>query len=166
MFSVRDQQRPPMLGLAHLEGAQRKAVAGQMLLRDGVPAAVLDGHPRFLADGFEADVDACLLLRRERDLAPGEAEPIARRPMGDAADLKDVAVGKRGYEAAILTRLETEFAIATRRQLEKLIWAPPKANVINESVEAIARTGGYAERDDDGGRHFRFFSTWALNDAS
>ena len=69
-----------MLALAHLEDSKWEAMAGHVLLRDGVPAAMLDGNPRIIAYRFEADVYVCSLVGGERALAPSEGQPLSRRP--------------------------------------------------------------------------------------
>lgn len=46
-----------MLGLAHLENAEREAMPRRVLLWNGVPAAVLDGNACLLAGRFEPDFD-------------------------------------------------------------------------------------------------------------
>ena len=51
------EQRAPVLRLAHLERLQRETVARHMLLRDRIPAAMLDRHARFVADRLEAHLD-------------------------------------------------------------------------------------------------------------
>src|SRR6516165_2889183 len=47
-----EQQLPP-LGVATQENGLRKTMAGGMVLRNGVPADVLDGHPCLFADRIE-----------------------------------------------------------------------------------------------------------------
>ena len=58
-----------------------------MALRDGVPAAMLDGHPRFTAHRLEPDIDLGRLILAEARQAPGERQPFARQPVADRADL-------------------------------------------------------------------------------
>ena len=74
-----------------LRGLQREAVAGDMFLRDGVPAAMGDGDAGVLADGLEGDLDFGDLVRCESRLAPGEGEAVGTVPGGDAADFEDLA---------------------------------------------------------------------------
>src|SRR5882762_5731934 len=77
-----------------------------------VPCAVLDRHPRFRANGLEANLDLGGLLRGEIRLAPGEHQPFAWLPDGNASDLKRSAVFERRDQAASLAGLEGEAAIA------------------------------------------------------
>ena len=91
----RRQAGVPVLALALLEKWKREAVAGDMILRNAVPAAVFDGDAGFVADGFEADVDFGCVLRPEGGLTPANDQPFARRPDADVADLEYLAVGQR-----------------------------------------------------------------------
>jgi hypothetical protein len=71
-FTEGAEQGAPMFSPAHLRGGKRKAVAGCVILRDRVPAAMLDGDAGFLTHRFEANIDVSYLFRRERALAPSE----------------------------------------------------------------------------------------------
>src|SRR5262245_43346156 len=73
----RDKQCAPVFGLRALEQHQLEAVTCGMVLRDRVPAAVLDRHARLVPHRFEAHVKLCRLSRRECRLTPGEREPLA-----------------------------------------------------------------------------------------
>ena len=66
-----------MFGLSALEQHQLEAVACDMILRDLVPAAMLDRHARLIAHRFEADVELCRLAGGECRLTPCECEPFA-----------------------------------------------------------------------------------------
>lgn len=154
-----------MLAEPHLKYAQREAVPRYMLLRDGVPTAVLNGHARFLADRFETNLDVGHLLRRERRLAPGERKALAGRPGGDAANLEHASVRQRCDETPAFTRLEAQFTVAARRELEKFVRAPPGADLLREDVERFDRRCFHAQRDNDGA-HFRLRSICALNEES
>ena len=163
----RGKQRAPVLCLAHLERLQGEAVAGDMLLRDGVPATMLDRHTRlFFANGLEADLDVRGLVRREGPLPPVEREPLALDPSADAADLEGVAVRQVGDEPAVFARLKAKLAITTRRELEESIGFPPEPDLSGEDVKCLLRRRLHTQRDNDRGGHFRFFSICALNDES
>ena len=47
--------------------------------RNLIEAAVLDADPGFVADGFEANLDFCVKIKREACLAPAEHQPVRRR---------------------------------------------------------------------------------------
>ena len=154
-----------MLAQAHLRCAKWKAVAGGVVLGNGVPAAMLDRDASFIADRLEADLDIRDLTRGERGLAPGEREPLGRRPRGDAADLEHLAVRQFSDEASAFAQLETQFAVVAWRELEQAVGPPPCGYILREGVECALRRSLHAQRDDDGAQGF-FFSTCALNDAS
>src|SRR6516225_2979670 len=82
----RGKQHPPVFGLAALEQHQLKAVTRDMILRDLVPAAMRDRHARLLADRLETHIKLGRLPAGECRLTPGEREPFAGLPDGDAAD--------------------------------------------------------------------------------
>src|SRR5262245_11927965 len=95
------KKRTPVLGLPHLESPERETVAGDVLLRNGIPAPVLHRDPRFIPNGFETNFDAGGLIGCERRLAPGEGEPLAGRPGGDAADLEFLAAGQGRHQTLL-----------------------------------------------------------------
>src|SRR3982074_2575642 len=70
----RGKQHAPVFSLSALEQHQLKAVACDMILRDLVPAAMLDRHPRLVPHGFEADVKLGRLAGGECRLTPGECQ--------------------------------------------------------------------------------------------
>src|SRR5690242_6843145 len=107
------KQRPPVLGLAHLERLQRKTVTRHVFLRDRVPATMLDRHPRLvLTHRLEAHIDMRGLFRRKGALPPAEGKPLARRPNTDAPDLKRPPVGHICDKPPALARLKAQFPIA------------------------------------------------------
>jgi hypothetical protein len=164
-FTEGAEQGAPMFSQAHLRGGKRKAVAGCVILRDRVPAAMLDGDARFLIHGFESDIDVRDLVGRKRRLAPGESKPFAWRPSCDTADLEVFAVGQRRDEATILAWLEAQRAVAARRELEQAAGPPPGCDLLRENVKRLFGRRFHAKRYDNGA-HFRFFSTCALKEAS
>src|ERR1700746_1211972 len=103
-----------------------------MILRDLVPAAVLDRHPRLLPHRFEAYVKLCRLAGGERRLTPGEREPFTGLPDGDAADLELFSVRQRRDQPPALPRLEAKLAVAARRQREQGMRPPPFADLLGE----------------------------------
>ena len=109
-----------MLAEAHLRRRQGKAVPCDVLLRDRVPTAVLDGDARFIRDGFETNFHSCHLLWSERGLAPGECEQLAWTPGRDVADLEGFAAGEVGDEPPAFAGLEPQYAITAPYRLR---WA-------------------------------------------
>src|SRR6266481_4044878 len=91
----RGKQPAPVFSLSALEQHQLKAVTCDMILRDLVPAAMLDCHARLVPRRFEAHVNLCRLAGGECRVTPGECEPFARLPDGDAADLELFSVRQR-----------------------------------------------------------------------
>lgn len=154
-----------MPGLAHLKDLQRKAVTGDMLLGNRVPAPMFDGNTGLVADRLEPDLNVRDLIRRKRCLPPAEREPLAGQPGRDAADLEGFAVWQIRHEPPAFTRLETQNAITARRELKQPVRPPPRGNLLREHIERLARRRLHAQRDDHRA-HLRFCSTRALNDAS
>lgn len=142
-----------------LRRLKREAVAGDMAVRDGVPAAVGDSDAGVFAGGPERDFDGCDLIRRDVCLAPGEGEALAALPFGDAADLEDLAGGKRGDQAFAV--LETQRAVAARGELEKGAGAPGYSNIVRTRIKFLFRCGRNVDGDEDSA-HLRFFSICVL----
>jgi hypothetical protein len=94
----RCKHHPPVFSLSALEQHQLKAVTCDMILRDLVPAAMLDRHARLVPHRFEAHVKLCRLAGCECRLTPSECEPFARLPDGDATDLELFSVRQRRDE--------------------------------------------------------------------
>src|SRR5262245_27814840 len=90
-----DKQPAPAFRLPALEQHQLKAVTCDVILRDRVPAAMLVGHARLVPHRFEANVKLRRLASGECRVTPGEREPFARLPDGDAADLELFSVRQR-----------------------------------------------------------------------
>src|SRR5689334_2099376 len=88
----RGEQHAPVFGQLALEQHERKAMTCDVVLRDLVPAAMLDRDARLFAQRFEAHVELRRLAGRECRLAPCQREPFAGLPDGDAADLELPAV--------------------------------------------------------------------------
>jgi hypothetical protein len=65
----RGQQPAPVFSLSALKQHQLKAVTSDMILRDLVPAAMLDCHPRLVLHSFEAHLKVCQLTGGECRLA-------------------------------------------------------------------------------------------------
>ena len=105
------QERPPVLGLPQLEDVQRKAVARHVVLRNGVPTAMFDGNPRLIASRLEPHFDVRHLVSRERPLAPGERQSLARRPSRDAANLERFAIRQIRHQPPAFARLEPQFTV-------------------------------------------------------
>jgi hypothetical protein len=57
----RRKQPAPVFSLSALKQHQLKAVTCDMILRDLIPAVMLDGHPRLVPHRFEAHVKLCRL---------------------------------------------------------------------------------------------------------
>src|SRR5215469_4221215 len=68
-----EQQLPP-LGVATQKNGVRKTMAGGMVLRNGVPANVLDRHPCLFADRIEPYLNLRDLIGCEAGLPPCEGE--------------------------------------------------------------------------------------------
>src|SRR5262245_54660408 len=103
----RGEQRAPVFGLPALKQHQLEAVTGDVALWDRVPAAMLHRHARLTPHRFETHVELCRLAGRECRLTPGEGEPFAGLPDGDAADLELLAVRQRRDEPPAFAGLET-----------------------------------------------------------
>ena len=58
------------------------AMAGGMVLRNRVPAVMLDRDPGLRADRLDANLGPGGLIRREARLTLGEGEQLARSPPG------------------------------------------------------------------------------------
>src|SRR5215831_10186045 len=112
------KQRAPVFGLSALEQHQLKAVTCDMILRDLVPAAMLDRHARLLPHRFEAHVNLCRLAGGECRLTPIELEPFSGLPDGDATHLELFSVRQRRDKPPAFPRLEAKMAVAARRQRE------------------------------------------------
>src|SRR5215467_380656 len=137
-----------------------------MILRDRVPAAVLDRHACLVPHRFEAHVQPCRLAGSEGRVTPGEYEPFARFPEDHAADLEFFPVRQRGNKPPAFPRLEAKLAVAARRQREQGVRPPPFANLRGEGFKRLQRCRADPDRNDDGGGHFRFFSTCTLKPES
>src|SRR3982074_1592716 len=96
----RGKQPAPVFSLSALEQHQLKAVACDMILRDLVPAAMLDCHARLIPHRFEAHVKLGRLAGGECSVTPSECEPFARLPDDDAADLELVPICQPRNEAS------------------------------------------------------------------
>jgi len=97
-----------------LEQHELKAMTCDMILRDLVPAAMLDRHARLVAHRFEAHVKLRRLAGGECCLTPCECEPFAGLPDGDVADLELCSVRQRRNEPPAFPRLEAKVAVAAR----------------------------------------------------
>src|SRR5262245_66543044 len=137
-----------------------------MILRNVVPAAMLDCHARLVPHRFEAHVKLCRLAGGECRLTPSECEPFARLPDGDAADLELFSVRKRRDEPPAFPRLEAKMAVAARRQGEQGVGPPPFTDLLGEGFKCPQRRRADPDRDNDRRGHFRFFSTCALKPES
>src|SRR5262245_31406162 len=74
------KQHSPPIGEAPLKDRQRDTVACGVALGDRIPAEVLDGDPRLLADIVEADVQLGTLIRREALVTPSHDQTARRVP--------------------------------------------------------------------------------------
>src|SRR3546814_6198927 len=139
-----------MLAQSPLEQHQLEAVPGGRALRDRIPAGMLDGHAGFVAHRFEAYLDLGRLSGREARQTPAEGEVFAGRPAPHRADLPFLAVGEAGDEAAAGSLgVETERAVALRRERKERVARPPAADVAGKDGEGRQRPRGDAQRDDD-----------------
>jgi hypothetical protein len=64
------QQVSPVFCEVELSVLEGEAVTGDVVLRDLVPAAMLDGYAGVVSDLLEADIDFGRLFRPERALTP------------------------------------------------------------------------------------------------
>src|SRR5262249_9451389 len=151
-----------MFSLPPLEQHQFKAVTCDMILRDLVPAAMLDCHARLVPHRFEAHVKLCRLAGAECRVTPSECKPFARLPDHDAADLELFPIRQRRNEPPAFSRLEPEMAVAARRQREQGVRPPPYADFLSEGFKRPQRCRVDPDRNDDCRGHLRFFSTCAL----
>ena len=108
-----------MIGLSALEQHQLKTVTRGMILRDLVPAAMLDRHARLVANRFEAHVEFCRLVGRKCRLTPSERKPLAGLPDGDAADLEFLSVRQRRDQPSAFARLEAQISIPVAASVER-----------------------------------------------
>jgi hypothetical protein len=102
-----------VFGLSALEQHQLKAVACDMILRDLVPAAMLDRHARLVPHRLEAHVKLCRLAGGECHLTPSECKPFARLPDGDATNLEFFSVRQRRDKPPAFPRLEAKTPISS-----------------------------------------------------
>src|SRR5262249_18137566 len=151
-----------MFSLPPLEQHQFKAVTCDMILRDLVPAAMLDCHARLVPHRFEAHVKLRRLAGGECRVTPGECEPFARLPQDDAADLELFSVRQGREEPAAFPRLEAKMAVTARRQREQGVRPPPFADLLSEGFKRPQRGRTDPDRNDDRRGHFLFFSTCTL----
>ena len=148
-----------MIGLTALEQQQIETVARSVILRDQVPAAMLDCHARLVANRFEAHVEFRRLVGRKCCLPPRESKPLPGLPDGNPADLEYLSVPQRRDQPSAFARLETQISIPVRRQLKEWMRAPPFADFLGERFKRTRRRGADAERNDDRRGPLRFFST-------
>ena len=148
-----------MIDLTALEQQQIETVARSVILRDQVPATMLDCHARLDANRFEAHVEFRRLVGRKCCLPPRERKPFAGLPDGNPADLELLSVPQRRDQPSAFARLETQISIPVRRQLKEWMRAPPFADFLSERFKRTRWRGADAERNDDRGGHLRFFST-------
>src|SRR5687767_1618167 len=92
------EQRAPMLGRTALEEHQLETMAGGMIPRNAVPAAMLDRHAGLLAHRLEADLELGGLIGAEGRLAPAQHEALARLPYPDPADLEAASGRQIGHQ--------------------------------------------------------------------
>src|SRR4029079_4331930 len=78
------QIAPPETDVASEVGT-RLAVARGVIVRQAVPAAVLDAHQRAFTGWLERALDQRLLMGGEVDVAPLEGEALGGRPLDDVA---------------------------------------------------------------------------------
>src|SRR5690606_41786757 len=81
------QQPAPELPQPPLEQHQLESMPRDMSLRDRIPAAMLDGHARFVAERLETHIDFGRLIVPETRQAPSERQPLPRQPVSHRADL-------------------------------------------------------------------------------
>src|SRR5882724_911954 len=126
-----------------------KPMSRSMPAWNRVPGAVLDGYTRLRADGLEANFDLGGVLGGEIRLAPGEHQPFARLPDGNASDLKRRAVFERRSQAASLAGLEGEPAIAGVTYAEEAARLPPRGDLLRKHFERPHRIGRNAQSEKD-----------------
>ena len=148
-----------MIDLTALEQQQIETVARSVILRDQVPATMLDCHARLVANRFEAHLEFRRLIRRKCRLPPRERKPLAGLPDGNPADLELLSVRQRRDQPSAFARLEMQISIPVRRQLKEWMRAPPFADFLSERFKRTRWRGADAERNDDRRGHLRFFST-------
>jgi hypothetical protein len=102
-----------------LEREQRETVAGGVLLRDTVPAEVLDDNAGTVADMLEADVDLGLAAGWEGGCPPAEDQLVGRVPDPDVPDLELHAVGVRLDDPAAEAGFDGELAVTSTVELEQ-----------------------------------------------
>lgn len=73
-------------------------MSGDVVLRNRVPAGVLDGHSRLLANGLEPDLDLGDLLRSKARLPPGATRvpgsQTVMRPISKTSPVTNVSVNR------------------------------------------------------------------------
>src|SRR5471030_226643 len=121
--------------MARQEQRVGETVAGDVLGRHAVPAAVFDRDPGLVAYGLEADLDLGILVGREGRLAPAKHQSAGRRPDADLADLEHLPARKRGGEPTALARLERQHTRIARREGEHRAGLPPGPDITDERRE-------------------------------
>src|SRR3989344_1392138 len=115
-----------MLAEPPLEQHQVDPVARYMFLRDRIPAAMLDRHPRLGSDRLEAHLDLGRLIGAKTWQAPAERQSLSGQPATDAPDLPLGAVGEARDQPPLGTRgVESQRAVALSRHFEQRMAFPP-----------------------------------------
>ncbi len=96
-----------------------------MVLRDRIPAAMLDRYTSFRTDRLETQLDLGHLVRREACLPPGKNKARRRFPRRDPADFENFSIGERFRQASTRPWFEGENARRARRKSKKSVRPPP-----------------------------------------
>ena len=94
-------------------------MTGDMRLGNGVPASVLDGHPRLLPNWLEPHLNLRRLIGSKGCLTPGEDKSVWRLPVAHLADVEDLSVGQCLRESPPRPRFDGQAARAGEASTRK-----------------------------------------------